>query len=297
MTTSPQVTVLGLGNMGRALARAFLAHGHPTTVWNRSPEKGAELVAAGATRAATVADAVSTAGLVVVCVVDYRVSRQLLEPAAEALRGRTVVNLTADSPDAARDLAAWAAEHGIDYLDGSIMTPTITIDTPDAVLIYSGPAGLYERHRATLAALGGSQHHLGADPGRAAAFDVALLDLFWTAVSGLTHAFALAKAEGIDGADLAPFARSIIGLLGSSADELAERIDTGRHDADVSPLETVAAGLAHVIEAADRRGMDTSVQRAAHAQMRRVVDAGHGADDVSRLTTALLPDPASTLRQ
>lgn len=81
------------------------------------------------------------------------------------------------------------------------MTPTVTIDTPDAVLIYSGPADLYERHTATLAALGGAQHHLGTDPGRAAAFDVALLDLFWTAVSGLSHAFALAKAEGIDGGD------------------------------------------------------------------------------------------------
>lgn len=284
--------MLGLGNMGRALARAFLAHGHPTTIWNRSPEKGDELVDAGATRAATVADAVRTADLVVVCVVDYRVARQLLEPAAEALRGRTVVNLTADSPDAARDLAAWAAEHGIDYLDGSIMTPTVTIDTPDAVLIYSGPADLYRRHAPTLAALGGNQHHLGADPGRAAAFDVALLDLFWTAVSGLTHAFALAKAEGVDGADLAPFAASIAGLLAGSVDELAERVDHDRHDADVATLETVAAGLAHVIEAADRRGLDTSVQRAAHAQMRRAIDAGHGADDVSRLSAALLPAPA-----
>ena len=285
--------MLGLGNMGRALARAFLAHGHPTTVWNRSLEKGDALVAAGATRAASVAEAVAVADLVVVCVVDYRVARAILDQATAALRGRTVVNLTADSPAAARDLADWAAGHGIDYLDGSIMTPTVTIDTPDAVLIYSGPAGLYRRHEATLAALGGGQHHLGTDPGRAAAFDVALLDLFWTAVSGLTHAFALAKAEGIDGADLAPFARSIAGLLAGSIDELADRVDTGRHDADVSTLETVAAGLAHVIEAADQRGMDTSVQRAAHAQMKRVIDAGHGADDVSVLSTALLPAPAT----
>src|ERR1700754_195364 len=119
MTTSPQVTVLGLGNMGRALARAFLAHGHATTVWNRSPGKGDELVAAGATRATTVADAVAVADLIVVCVVDHRAARSILDQATEALRGRTVVNLTADSPDAARELAAWAAGHGIDYLDGS----------------------------------------------------------------------------------------------------------------------------------------------------------------------------------
>ncbi len=282
--------MLGLGNMGQALARAFLAHGHPITVWNRSPEKGDALVAASARRAVTVADAVAGADLVVVCVVDYVAARQLLEPAAAALRGRTVVNLTADSPDAARELAGWAAGHGIDYLDGSIMTPTVTIDTPDAVLIYSGPADLYERHTATLAALGGAQHHLGTDPGRAAAFDVALLDLFWTAVSGLSHAFALAKAEGIDGADFAPFAEGLTSLLLSSVDEHAARLDEGNYDADVATLATIAAGVEHVVEASGRAGLDTSVQQAVLAQMRRAIDAGHGGDDVSRLTAALLSD-------
>ncbi|MER6901101.1 NAD(P)-binding domain-containing protein, partial [Amycolatopsis sp. NPDC000740] len=41
------VTVVGLGSMGRALAGAFLAAGHPTTVWNRTPDKAAPLVAGG----------------------------------------------------------------------------------------------------------------------------------------------------------------------------------------------------------------------------------------------------------
>ncbi|MGH3588246.1 MAG: NAD(P)-binding domain-containing protein, partial [Pseudonocardia sp.] len=49
MTTPPRpVAVLGLGNLGRAVARTFVRNGHPTTVWNRSPEKGDPLVAAGA---------------------------------------------------------------------------------------------------------------------------------------------------------------------------------------------------------------------------------------------------------
>lgn len=38
------VTVLGLGLMGRALAGAFLRDGHPTTVWNRTEEKAGDLV-------------------------------------------------------------------------------------------------------------------------------------------------------------------------------------------------------------------------------------------------------------
>jgi 3-hydroxyisobutyrate dehydrogenase-like beta-hydroxyacid dehydrogenase len=47
------VTVLGLGEMGSALAGAFLGGGLPTTVWNRSPGKADALVAKGAVGAAS----------------------------------------------------------------------------------------------------------------------------------------------------------------------------------------------------------------------------------------------------
>jgi len=281
------VTVLGLGPMGQALAAAFLAHGHPTTVWNRTPEKADALVAAGATRADTVADAVTSADLVIVCVIDYPTVHKIVDPVATRLRGRTLVNLTADSPDSAREMAAWAAGHGIDYLDGSIMSPTVTIDTPAAVLLHSGPEDLYERHRHDLASLGGSHTHLGTDPGRAAAFDVALLDMFWTAMSGLAHGFALARAEGITGAELAPFAAGIAGLLTSGVEDHAKRMDEDRHDGDFSSVASAAAGMAHVIHAAETRGLDTGVLRAAHAAAQRVIDAGNGDDSPSRMTDAM----------
>jgi 3-hydroxyisobutyrate dehydrogenase-like beta-hydroxyacid dehydrogenase len=61
------VTVIGLGLMGQALAGAFLAHGHPTTVWNRSAAKAEELVAHGAPLAASVRDAVAASPLVIIC--------------------------------------------------------------------------------------------------------------------------------------------------------------------------------------------------------------------------------------
>lgn len=48
-----QVTVIGLGPMGRAMAAAYLDAGYEVTVWNRSPGKDTELVARGARRAAT----------------------------------------------------------------------------------------------------------------------------------------------------------------------------------------------------------------------------------------------------
>ncbi|GII80785.1 6-phosphogluconate dehydrogenase [Sphaerisporangium rufum] len=287
------VTVLGLGPMGRALAGAFLAAGHPTTVWNRTAARAAELAARGAATAPTAAAAAATSPLVIACVLDYAAIHEIVEPAAGALRGRTLVNLTADTPERARWTAGWAAEHGVGYLDGAIMTPVASIGGPGAVVLYSGPEKLYQAHRATLAAIGGTAAHLGADPGRAAAHDVALLDLFWTSMSGLVHAFALARAEGIAARELAPLAKGIGALLPPIIEEYAGHVDEGRHPGDDSTIGSAAAGIRHVIEAAAARGLDTGVLDAAAAVARRAIDAGHGTDGFSLLAETLTGPPAA----
>jgi 3-hydroxyisobutyrate dehydrogenase-like beta-hydroxyacid dehydrogenase len=281
------VTILGLGPMGQALAGALLQAGHSTTVWNRTPEKAEALVARGARRAQTPAEAVTASPLTIACVIDYDAVHTIVRPAAEELRGHTLVNLTADTPARARDTAAWAIGHGIDYLDGAIMTPTTTIGTDDALVLYSGPEAVFERHRSTLQNLGGRARFLGADPGRAAAHDVALLDLFWTSMSGLVHAFALARSEGIAAAELRPYVQGVVGLLPDIATEFADRIDKSRHVGDQSTILSAVAGIEHIIHAAEQRGLDTGVLYSARAIAQRAIDARHGEDGFSRLTETL----------
>ncbi|GGL57705.1 NAD(P)-dependent oxidoreductase [Planomonospora parontospora] len=281
------VTVLGLGPMGRALAEAFLDRGHPTTVWNRTASRAEALAARGATAAATAAEAVAASPLTVVCVLDYDAVEAITGPAAGELKGRALVNLTADTPERARRTASWAAAHGIDYLDGAIMTPAATIGGPEAVVLYSGPEEVYRTHLPTLSGLGGTAAYLGADPGRAAAHDVALLDLFWTSMSGLVHAFALASAEGVGAADLAPFAKGIGALLPAIVDEFAGHVDSGRHPGDESTIVSAAASLEHIVHTARARDLDTGVLDAALAVARRAIDAGHGSDSFSRLAEVL----------
>ena len=48
MTTTTDISIIGLGAMGSALARAQLRAGHKVTVWNRDPRKAELLVAEGA---------------------------------------------------------------------------------------------------------------------------------------------------------------------------------------------------------------------------------------------------------
>ncbi|MFJ2740554.1 NAD(P)-dependent oxidoreductase [Streptomyces sp. NPDC087440] len=270
------VTVLGLGPMGQALARTFLAAGHPTTVWNRTASRADSLVAEGAVLAPSPADAAQASDLVVVCVLNYDAALDVLGQAQDALKGRTVVNLTADTPGRAREAAAWAEQHGITYLDGSILSPNTTIGTPHAVFLHSGPQEAYETHRTTLASLAGTATYLGEDPARSASYEVALLDLWWTSVSGLVHSIALARSQGVSATDLAPFAKNIGNLLTSVVDEFAAEADAGVHPGTDSDLNSAATALAHVAHASEEAGLDASVLRAAQAVADRAIAAGHG---------------------
>ncbi|MFF2809051.1 NAD(P)-dependent oxidoreductase [Streptomyces sp. NPDC058000] len=283
------VTVLGLGPMGRALADAFLSAGVRTTVWNRTPGRDRSLKERGAVGARTAEEAVAASDLTVVCVVNYEAATAILSrPAvADALTGRTVVNLTAGTPDEARATAVWAADHGVSYLDGAIMTPTTTIGTPDGVFLHSGPADLYHAHRPVLDALGGTHTHLGPDIGRAAGHDVALLDIFWTAMTGYAHALAVARAEGITARELAPFAKGIGAILPPLFDRIAADVDDGTYSGESSTLTSAASSMAHIAHASEAHGIDSGVIRAAEGLARRAVERGHGADGFSRVAELL----------
>ncbi|WP_405615709.1 NAD(P)-dependent oxidoreductase [Streptomyces sp. NBC_00076] len=288
-TDLPAVTVLGLGPMGRALTHAFLEAGLRTTVWNRTPGRDRALLERGAVGAASAAEAVAASPLTVVCVVNYDAADAILRnaPVSDALKGRTVVNLTADTPNRARETASWAEAHGVRYLDGAIMTPTTTIGTPAAVFLHSGPEDLYREHRPALDSLGGTHTHLGEDIGRAAAYDIALLDLFWTATAGYAHALAVARAEGVSARELAPFAQGIAAILPPLIAEWADDVDAGTFSGEGNPITSAVSSMAHIVQASESHGIDAGVMRAAEGQARRVVGLGHGTDGFMRVTELL----------
>jgi 3-hydroxyisobutyrate dehydrogenase-like beta-hydroxyacid dehydrogenase len=275
MTT---VTVLGLGPMGHALATAFVTAHHSTTVWNRTPGKENGLAA---TIATTAAEAIAASPLVVVCVRDYTAARSILD--TDALKSRTLVNVTGGSPRQAREMADWAADHGVDYLDGVIMATTDAIGGPDAALFFSGPADVYETHRATLAALGQNAQYVGHSPGRAAAFDASLQDMLWTSMSGAIHMLALAKAENIAAAEIAGHAKALLGFFPDMIDLLAEQVGSGHYPGHAGTLTSTAATMDHILDTIRAHGLDNGVLSAARAEVQRAIDAGHGSDGFGRL--------------
>ncbi|MCF2532289.1 NAD(P)-dependent oxidoreductase [Yinghuangia soli] len=282
---SPSVAVIGLGMMGRALAAAFLAGGRTTAVWNRTPGRAGELVAAGAREAASAEAAVRAADLVVVCVRDYEAVHEALDAAAEAgaLQGRVLVNLTSGTSQQGRDTAEWASAQGAAYLDGAIMMTPPGIGDINTVVLYGGAPAVYAEHAATLALLGGGSRHLGADPGVASVYDVAMLGLMWSTFNGFLHGVALLGADGIPAKEFLPLAKYWLGAIESFVELYAGQIDAGDFAAVDATLETQLPPIEHLVEESRARGVDTTLPEYTKAAIEAAIGRGHALDSYARI--------------
>lgn len=286
MTTTPTVTVLGLGPMGQALSRALLDAGHTVTVWNRTESKALALRDRGALSAPTPAAAIAASDLALVNVVDHDAVDAILTAAGDAPAGRTVIGLSSDTPDRARRTAKLVGNVGGRYLDGAIMTPTDTIGTRGASILFAGPQALFDEHRGVLDTLG-QLTWVGEDHGRAAAFDMALLDLFWTSVGGFGHALMVARANGIEPSELMPHAHGIVGILSPIFTEVAQRVEDDRHSDASASVSSVASSVRHLIAASREAGVDAGLLEAFRGYVDATVAAGHGDDEISRIASEM----------
>jgi 3-hydroxyisobutyrate dehydrogenase-like beta-hydroxyacid dehydrogenase len=280
------VTVIGLGPMGQAMAGAYLDSGYEVTVWNRTPARAYDLVARGARRAESVEAALTANELVVLSLTDYDAMDAILAQAPRAsLAGRTLANLTSDTPDRARHAAAWLAERGAVQLTGGVQVPPPGIGTPDAMTYYSGPKDAIDAHRPALEVLTGIEY-LGEDPGLAALYYQIGIDMFWTALAGYLHGQAVAEANGISAQDFLPHAVKTMDLR-YFLEFYAPRITAGNHAGNVDRISMGVASLEHVLRTTQASDVDGSLPAAVLKIFRQGVAAGHGENSLTSLVGVL----------
>ncbi len=284
------VSVLGLGYMGSALARALLDHGHSVTVWNRTASKAQPLAEVGAAVASSAADAVAASDVVVACVTDYHTSDAILrtDEAAAQLRGKTLIQLTTGTPQDARDGSAWADQHGVIYLDGAIMESPHGVGTPDGTFLYSGSREVFERNEPLLRCLGGNALYLGVAPGHASAMECSLLSFLYSSWIGFLHGAALGESEGIS---VESFLESALPILSSLMTPLvqssAEMAGTRSYGSTVARLDANAAALEHIVRFCDESGVDPTLPKGLVASLKRASAAGHGEEDLAAVFEVL----------
>jgi 3-hydroxyisobutyrate dehydrogenase-like beta-hydroxyacid dehydrogenase len=279
------VSVMGLGSMGAALARLFLDRGHSVTLWNRSKEKATDLVTAGATLAASPAEAVAASAVTVVCVYDYAaVDAILREPAVQAaIRGKVLVQLTTGSPQEALSASQWAEQHGAHYLEGAIQAAPSQMGQPDTPLLLSGDAGTYSDVEDLLRGVAGNLVYLGDQIDAAATMDLATLSYVYGAYLGFMHGARLAEVRGVDVVRYGEIVRSVAPSFGAFFEHQAGVIRSDDFRISESPLRISVEATARILQASVDAGIDTQVARLGADVLQQASEAGYGDEELAAL--------------
>ncbi|MFF1380494.1 NAD(P)-dependent oxidoreductase [Streptomyces sp. NPDC058308] len=275
---SNPVTVVGLGPMGMALAEALLERGHPLTVWNRTSEKADSLVARGARRAVSVAEAVSASPVTVMCLNNYETMYGVFDSTDDALAGRVLVNLNSGTPKEAHAAVGWADERNVEYLDGAIMVPPTLVGDPESVFLYSGSQDVFDKHRATLESMG-DPRYLGPDPGLAVLYNTALLEMMYATMNGWLHATALVGSANVSAVKFAELALG--GFMPAVVDPAfllarAPDLDKANYPGDLGTMEMNLNALAHIARTSQEQGVHSGQPGLMKEIAEAAVADGHG---------------------
>ena len=278
------ITMIGLGAMGSALARAFLGAGHSLTVWNRTRPRTEPLAALGADAPEHLTDAIEASPVIVVCIDSYSSTRQLLqqEIVAPALSGRTLVQLSTGSPREARESESWVTQTGADYLVGAILPYPDGIGAEDAQILFAGPQRVFERCKPLLDCLGGDLRYLGSNIAAAATLNMALLSHELCVYLGALHGVLICRSENV-GVDVL----SSMFPENDWARHLTRIIQAGAYDKPGATIEVWSEALQAIEEQARDRAINSEIPGFISTLIKRAIAADLGAEDIAALIKVL----------
>ncbi|MGB6431342.1 MAG: NAD(P)-dependent oxidoreductase [Candidatus Acidiferrales bacterium] len=210
----PTVGFIGLGLMGRPMALNLLKAGYALTVWNRTRARAEDVVAAGATLAATPRETAAGADVLFMIVSDPPAVEAVLWGADGALaglrKGSVLVDSSTVSPDLARRSAAACAERGVEYLDAPVTGGTWGAEKGELVFMVGGAAATLARVEPLLGAMGKKWFLLGPN-GAGQTIKLAMNLILALEVEALAEALAIVKAAGLPGERLVEVMQSSMG--------------------------------------------------------------------------------------
>ncbi len=194
-----KIAFMGLGKMGSGMARCLVSAGHEVSVWNRTAEKTAPVVAEGARAADSPADAADGADAILSMVADdqasWRVWRSDDGALATARSGALAIECSTISHGHVRRLSQHAAERGLAYVDCPVNGPPGAAAAGELILLVGASDEDLTQARPLLEVLASSILHFGA-VGTGTAFK--LINNLLGAVHAASLAEAVALASRLD---------------------------------------------------------------------------------------------------
>ena len=274
------ISVLGLGLMGAALARQLQRGGHQITLWNRSPEKMEPLLNQSTTGTTAIVEAVVASPVVLICVANYAVTRALFDSdeVRQHLNGRIIVELSTGTPNDAAEAAEWFSQFDARYIDGAILGGPGNLTTDYTKIILGGPQQAFREAEATLSSLCNNVLYLGENIRAPAALDLAWLCRHYGMFMAVTHGAVLCEAEGVS---LDQYAQML------PEAEYAHAYVDKIHDQDFLNTTATLRTWASAFESISRQALDSDINGEVPRLMTSLFDRaladGYGEEDVCAL--------------
>jgi 3-hydroxyisobutyrate dehydrogenase len=276
MSSHDTVAVLGTGIMGAPMARNLLAAGFPVRAWNRSAEKSAPLSGAGATVAASPAEAADGAQIVLTMLTD---ADAVLETAAPALRpGQVWIQASTVGIEGSERCAALAAERRVTLVDAPVLGTRQPAEEGKLTVLASGPDDARDRVDPVFDVIGVRTWWVGQ---AGAGQRLKLVANTWvlTLVEGLAETLRLAEGLGVPPQSFLDVIAG--GPLDAGYAQVKGRGMIEREFAPAFPLRHAAKDLDLIEAAADRHDLDVPLVAAIAERFAQGVAAGHGDLDMS----------------
>jgi 3-hydroxyisobutyrate dehydrogenase len=202
MTAERRVGIVGVGNMGGAMAARLLEQGWTVRVRDLDAAKVQALEALGAQDCASAAEAAQGVAALIVCVVDAAQSEQVLfgaQGAAAALGpGQAVLLCPTIAPQDVESLAARLAERGIAAIDAPMSGGPARARDGSMSLMVACDDAVFERQRGLVEALSAKVFRISERPGDGARTKLVNNLLAGINLAGAAEALALAQRLGLD---------------------------------------------------------------------------------------------------
>jgi 3-hydroxyisobutyrate dehydrogenase len=273
-----RVAVLGTGIMGGPIARRLADAGHDVRAWNRTLERAEGL---GAEAAATPAEAVADAELLVTMLADGpTVDAIMREAAPAAVPGAVWAQTSTVGAEWTQRLAALAAEAGLVYVDAPVLGTRAPAEQGQLVVLLAGPEDARATCAAVLPAIARKLVSLGDEVGSASALKLVLNHWILNSLENLAETVAFAQALGVEPER---FLESIAGggMDMPYAHLKTEAILSGKLDEPSFTLRLAAKDVELILDAASSAGVDLALARASLARMSRAIELGHGNEDMA----------------
>ncbi len=284
------ISVIGLGKMGAALASTLLRRGKSVTVWNRSAEKAAPLVEAGAVLASSPEQAIAASEATIVCIKTHKTTTELLKPLSGQLSGKTILDLSTGGAEEAKELVEMLTAAGAQWHIGMINTFPSGIGKEETAILCAGPPEVWDRWSDAIRLLGGASAHVGTEAAAIPGLFAAMFTARQGFMFGLIYGGAVCRKAGLPMEVFAAQVPVTLGMAGNYGDLFMRTVPTRDYDDPGATVAVYLAALEDVMTTFESTGTPDALPRLMRDLAQRGVDEGYVGQELTSLVEMLAGD-------